>query len=319
MMDFQPVYCRRAFRILSLVFLSFVLSACGLWGEPRKRSAKPKAVPVETPPAAASSNSDASTNTTEDSAWAGSAAAEQLAALKQAVEAPPTPEPAPVQLPWSYSGETGPENWGKVDPLYRQCNSGKNQSPIDLRWKKPVPGDLVFDYKESTLKITDTGYTIQVNFDPGSRATIHGKTYDLVHLQFRTSSEHTLSGNELPMELQLFHRNDQNEWAIVSIILIEGARNELIDQLWANIPELKSKEVSNPRFVFNPGELIPPRVTHYFYSGSLTTPPCTEGINWAVLNTPITASGEQILAFRRVYPSNKRPLQALNGRKVTNH
>jgi carbonic anhydrase len=199
------------------------------------------------------------------------------------------------------------------------CSKGKNQSPIDLKWKKPAKGrPLQFDYKPSSLHLVDTGHSIQINFDPGSSLVLGDDSYDLVHAQFRTSSEHTLSGNELPMELQFYHRNKQGKIAVVSVIMIEGRENSTIKEIWGHLPK-KMSEAHEKDIQIKFIELLPPTLTYYHYTGSLTYPPCTEGVDWNVLNTPVTLSRDQILAYRKVYSRNKRQTQPLNGRTVTNY
>lgn len=229
------------------------------------------------------------------------------------------PELKKIKLPWSYDGETGPAFWGVIDPQFAQCGQGQKQSPVDLLFKRPLKGRaLKFAYQESKVTVTDLGHTYEVGFSPGSYLKIGKSKFELKHMHIRSSSEHTLSGNELPLELQLFHRDealgDRAPWVVVSIIVIEGQLNPVIEKL---LPAMESK--NSPEATISPSDLIPNKLTYYCYSGSLTYPPCTENVEWNVLNTPITASSDQILALRKYYSNNKRSIQPLNGRKVKNY
>lgn len=221
---------------------------------------------------------------------------------------------------WGYSGVIAPPMWHKLDPSFTQCGRGKRQSPIDLKWAQPKEGgDVVLSYQEGPVSLIDNGHTLQINFPAGSSAKIHGTSYELIQAHFHSSSEHTLSGNSLPMEAHFVHKDSKGNLAIIGVILIEGQSHPTIEQLWQMWPEKKFEEVAAGGSEVRPESLIPEIKTHYAYVGSLTTPPCTEGVQWIVLNTPVELSGDQILTFRKHYSSNNRPTQKLNGRKVTNY
>lgn len=221
---------------------------------------------------------------------------------------------------WGYSGVIAPEMWHKLDPSFATCGSGKKQSPIDLIWAQPKSGgEIKLMYKEGPISLIDNGHTLQVNFPQGNMAQIHGKTYELKHIDFHSSSEHTLSGNSLPMEAHFVHQDKDGNTAIIGVILIQGAENQMISHLWNQWPTKKFEEANGGSLEIRPDELIPTIRTHYAYQGSLTTPPCTEGVQWIVLNTPVELSKDQILRFRQSYSSNNRPVQKTNGRKVTNY
>ncbi len=220
---------------------------------------------------------------------------------------------------WGYQGLNGPENWAELSPSYALCGEGKAQSPINLVWSRPLgQPDIQFNYQPGPAQVTDTGNTIMVNASPGSFAIIRGEQYELKSILFHSSSEHTLSGNSLPIEVQMAHQNSSGQVAMIAFFAIEGPRNPLIDSIWSNIPQSKNiEQVTNKKLNFS--ELLPKKYTHYHYTGSLSTPPCIEGISWNILNTPITMSRDQILSFRQIYPHNNRPTQKLNNRKVTNY
>lgn len=247
---------------------------------------------------------------------------------KPAPPAPSSPVPEEASQPpltslggdsWSYEGSTGPESWGDLKPEYALCKNGVEQSPVDLVFKKPKSGrPIKVAYGETDARVIDNGHTVVVNFDSGNSIEIEGVTYDLKSAEFHTASEHTISGNRLPMELQLIHQNSKGELAILGVILIEGPSHPVIETIWQNMPIQKGLEkVINAKI--NPENLIPETMTYYHYVGSLTSPPCTEGVNWNVFNTPVTLSKEQILTFRQLYPSNHRPIQNIGPRSTVNY
>ncbi len=220
---------------------------------------------------------------------------------------------------WDYKGQRGPSSWGSIKPDYALCSHGKSQSPVDLKWKKPKMGrEISFHYSSKSGKSVDNGHTIQFDVDPGSYVTIGKSRYDLIQFHFHSQSEHTLSGKHYPLELHLVHKDSKGKLAVVGILYKEGAtENKSIAHLWKNIPD-KSKEKSRSLGTFNVNDLLPSKLTYYNYKGSLTTPPCSEGVDWNVLNTPIEISKEQIATFQKYYTGNNRPLQALNGRSPIN-
>lgn len=221
---------------------------------------------------------------------------------------------------WSYEGITGPDFWASLNENYKTCKEGKSQSPIDLKWKKPISGgNLDFKYKAGNFGVVDNGHTLQVNLPKGNKVNIRGHEYELIQLHFHSSSEHTLSGNQLAMEVHFVHKDKMNNLAVLGAFMIEGAHSSLFQQIVDNVPSQQGIEKMVEGASFNPRLLLPQITTYYHYYGSLTTPPCTEGVNWNVLNTPMTLSKEQIKSFRRFYSNNYRPVQPLNGRKVTNY
>ncbi len=247
--------------------------------------------------------------------------------LKEKLSEYPTPtlpaQPMAVQpvkaLTWGYKGLNGPENWSQLSPSFSACSQGQSQSPINLVWSRPMGNaDLKFQFNPGPAQVSDTGNTIMVNVSPGNLTFIRGESFELKSVLFHSSSEHTLSGNSLPLEVQLIHQNTAGQIAIIAFFAIEGPRNTLIDSIWSNIPQTKGiEQVINSHINFS--ELLPSKYSHYHYMGSLTTPPCSEGVSWNILNTPITMSRDQILSFRQIYPHNNRPIQKLNNRKVTNY
>jgi len=201
------------------------------------------------------------------------------------------------------------------------CKTGKMQSPVNLKWSKPLAsgGDVQLNYKPTPLKMIDNGLTLVAITEDAGSANLHGEDFKLTQVEFRTPSEHQLSGNSLPLEAQFVHKNKKGDLAILSVILIEGAENPEVGKIWSMWPTTKNAETEVKNSEFNPMVLLPRKMTHYSYRGSLTVPPCTEGVKWFVLNTPVEVSKNQIVGFRSHYSSNARPVQALKGRKVTNY
>jgi carbonic anhydrase len=220
---------------------------------------------------------------------------------------------------WSYEGAAGPAKWGTLEKDFSACGSGKAQSPIDIRddaaTKATLP-PINFDYKASTLKIIDNGHTIQVNYAPGSFITVGGKQYELVQFHFHKPSEEHLNGKSYDMEAHLVHRDQQGHLAVVAVLLSTAGANPLIQTLWDNLPKKKETESVMNAVKINVANLLPTSKAYYTYVGSLTTPPCTEGVTWFVLKNPTMISADEIARFAKSYPMDARPVQPLNGREV---
>jgi carbonic anhydrase len=227
---------------------------------------------------------------------------------------------ASEQVPhWSYEGEDGPEHWGEIADLYRMCAEGKNQSPIDLTVDvhAGLP-ELVFDYHSSNLREINNGHTIQQNVDPGSYLTITGRDvrYELKQFHFHSPSEHKIDGRSYAMELHFVHISDAGALAVVGVMIDEGDEHPVLNQLWTWMPE-NAGETSEQPIGIEETNLLPPTREYFAYSGSLTTPPCSEGVAWIVLKNPIEASAEQIARFKeRMGPATNRPVQSRNARLI---
>ena len=220
---------------------------------------------------------------------------------------------------WSYEGEEGPEHWGEIADLYRMCSEGMNQSPIDLTVDvhAGLP-ELVFDYHSSNLLETNTGHSIQQNVQPGSFITVTGRDgrYQLKQFHFHSPSEHKIKGRSYAMELHFVHVSDDGALAVVGVVIDEGEEHPVLNQLWSWMPE-NAGDTSEQAIGIEETNLLPPTREYFAYSGSLTTPPCSEGVVWVVLKTPIEASAEQIARFKeRVGPATNRPVQPHNARLI---
>ncbi|MBE9504009.1 MAG: carbonic anhydrase family protein [Proteobacteria bacterium] len=218
---------------------------------------------------------------------------------------------------WSYDGSTGPSHWGDLKKEYAACKEGKSQSPIDITGA--VKADLQaieLNYSDSTLKVLNNGHAIQVNYGEGSYAVIGGKRYDLLQFHFHGPSENTIDGKGYPLEAHLVHKSEDGELAVIGVVFKEGKKNSLIQKIWDYIPNKAGHEMTYLGLNVNAKDLLPADKTYYHFSGSLTTPPCSEGVSWNVMTTPIEVSSQQMRRFSSFYKMNARPVQALNERVI---
>ncbi len=227
--------------------------------------------------------------------------------------------PSDLSHSWSYSGATGPEHWGDLSPEFAVCKTGKEQSPIDI--SHPLAADLpAIEIKSSPvpLKIINTGHYIRQNYDPGNgnSITVGEQMYELTQFHFHHPSEETIHGKHYDMVAHLVYQNKEGHYAVIAVLIKEGRPNPLITTLWNNLPPEMNKEHDVDTVQVDAIQLIPSKRSYYKYEGSLTTPPCTQGIVFFVLDTPLSLSKEQIATFAKYYPDNARPVQPLNGRTV---
>ena len=222
---------------------------------------------------------------------------------------------------WSYGGVNNLTQWGELSPEFATCEIGHNQSPIDIQPNKiesldePVNASIEFNYQSVPLEVINNGHTVQVNYAKGSSVKIDGQKYELVQFHFHTPSEHTVQGKAYPMEAHLVHQNDSGEYAVIGLFIEAGTENKLMATIWDRIPAIGSVKKIGERSI-DVSRLLPVNQVHYNYIGSLTTPPCSENVNWYVMKEPIQASEQQIEQFRAMYNFNARPAQPLNHRVV---
>jgi carbonic anhydrase len=218
---------------------------------------------------------------------------------------------------WTYEGEEGPEFWGSLDPTYALCVSGRAQSPIDILGAQQT--DLVrltFNYQSSALNIFNNGHTIQVNYDAGSSLVYNETPYELIQFHFHTPSEHTLNGEVFNMELHLVHRDSSGNLAVVGVLLREGEQdNAVFAPIFDNLPA-KQGDPQQTELTVSATDLLPQEHLYYTYLGSLTTPPCTQGVRWLVLQQPVEISAAQLQAFESIFEHKARPVQPLNNRDL---
>lgn len=218
---------------------------------------------------------------------------------------------------WEYEGTHGPANWGTLDKAYATCLVGKLQSPIDIRHVQaaPLPA-ITFSYKPSPLKLIDNGHTIQVTYAPGSFITWGNERYELVQFHFHHPAEERVFGKSYPLVVHLVHKNAAGKLAVVAVLVEEGEGSIFLDQLFRYLPAEQGKEVAPDKVQVDASALLPDTRAYYTFTGSLTTPPCTEDVTWFVLKTAVEASKEEIDAFAAKYPHNARPVQPVNGRVI---
>jgi carbonic anhydrase len=197
------------------------------------------------------------------------------------------------------------------------CATGRRQSPIDIgQGLAPHVDDLSFDYQPSPLDLVNNGHTVQVNYEIGSHLSVRGVSYDLVQFHFHAHSEHRLAGHFAPLEVHLVHRNASGALAVIGVLIEQGAQNAALESVFANLPKQSGTTLHLDQSSFDATELLPEAFESFHYDGSLTTPPCSEGVNWHVLAAPLQASPAQIAKFTALYANDARPLQALEDRPV---
>jgi carbonic anhydrase len=217
---------------------------------------------------------------------------------------------------WTYEGEFGPANWSKINAAWNKCNGGERQSPIDIRDGIRVDLEqIAFDYRPSGFSVTDNGHTVQVTLRNGNFLSVGGRTYELQQLHFHRPAEERVNGKAYEMGIHLVHKDSEGRTAVLALMLQRGREQPAVQTVWNNLP-LERQDTATPSIVFNPNDLLPERRDYYTYMGSLSEPPCTEGVLWLVMKEPLQASAEQMALFSRLYPLNARPVQAAAGRMV---
>ncbi len=218
---------------------------------------------------------------------------------------------------WGYAGAAGPEQWGQLKPEFASCANGSRQSPIDIRSGVKVDLEPIqFDYRPTPFGVIDNGHTIQVNLAGGNAIEVQGRRYDLVQFHFHRPSEERINGRQFDMVAHLVHKDPEGRLAVVAVLLDRGgAAQPLVQTVWNNLPLEKGSEVS-VRSDIDINHLLPADRRYFTYMGSLTTPPCSEGVLWLVLQQPVPVAQEQIGVFSRLYPMNARPVQQASGRLI---
>lgn len=255
-------------------------------------------------------------------------APERNHSASQVVQDSVQPQPTNAQhAHWTYSGEEGPAHWGGLDPVYNLCAAGKSQSPVNIE-QAAVKGNSSWklDYKPTSLQIAhhehmdeilNNGHTIQVTVDEGSTLTLNGKVYHLKQFHFHTPSEHTINGQQAPMEMHWVHQSDDAALAVVSVLFNESATaNKDYEALIDNLPAEKGQKLKVDNLSLDLDVHLPDDNFAWHYTGSLTTPPCSENVQWLVLRERVSLSKEQIQAFASRIGPNNRPVQPLNDRVI---
>ena len=218
---------------------------------------------------------------------------------------------------WGYTGHEAPEHWGELNIEYSLCATGVNQSPVDLSgFTQAELKPLSIQYKAGGQEVVNNGHTIQVNYAPGSTLNVEGHVYELKQFHFHTPSENTIEGKFYPMEMHLVHVDKEGNIAVIGVMFFEGEMNNELAKAWSVMPKDHDKTATAASTI-DANALLPKRHDYYRFNGSLTTPPCTEGVTWVVMKEPVTVSSAQVEAFAEVmHHPNNRPVQPLNARTV---
>jgi carbonic anhydrase len=217
---------------------------------------------------------------------------------------------------WSYEGLGGPESWGRLKPEYATCSSGTRQSPIDIRDGIQVQLEPIgFEYQPSRFGVIDNGHTVQVNVAPGNFIQTMGRRFELLQFHFHRPSEERIDGRQSDMAVHLVHKDAGGRLAIVAVLLERGGAQPVVQAVWNNLP-LEKGEEQPAQVGIDLQQLLPAERGYFTYMGSLTTPPCSEGVLWMVMKQPVPISPEQLSIFARIYPMNARPLQSASGRLI---
>jgi carbonic anhydrase len=219
------------------------------------------------------------------------------------------------QVHWEYTGEKGPAHWGELAEEFALCGSGTAQTPIDIvPTMREALTNPELHYQQGIATLVNNGHTVQANAAPGNSLTIDGERYALVQMHFHAPSEHTIAGQPAPLELHFVHKAADGTLAVIGMLVQEvettnPAWNPLVVAMGAGVDGAAT-------LALDWRALVPADMTTYRYLGSLTTPPCSEGVHWLVLQAPLELSNAQISAFTALYTGNARPLQERNERPV---
>ncbi len=218
---------------------------------------------------------------------------------------------------WGYSGDAGPARWGSMSADYDLCSAGRMQSPVDITEGLVADGpDITFNYAATGLTIGNNGHTVQVDYGEGSQIEIAGRRFDLLQLHFHTPSEHLIDGASFPMEMHLVHKDANGALAVVGVMFEAGASNLALSEIWHHLPQHPGAAEQVSGVVINARDFLPAGQGYHHYKGSLTTPPCTEGVNWFVLDQPLLADAGQVAQFVNIIGDNARPAQTTHNRLI---
>ena len=247
-------------------------------------------------------------------------------------KAPKSTPTAQVRIPkpetphWDYGGEHGPASWGELCPEFAACKSGHAQSPIDLTGVPEigapalitnyVPAALQIVHHEHVADIVNNGHSVQVDYPESAELAVGDRRYKLLQFHFHSPSEHSVNGRSYPLEMHLVHKADDGKLAVIGVLFEEGPENEILAPLFDHLPTERGVRYHYDHVKVDVDALLPANRTAYRYEGSLTTPPCSEGVAWFVLANTMSLSPRQIEEFRAVMHGNNRPTQALHERSI---
>ncbi|CAK8712683.1 MAG: carbonic anhydrase [Candidatus Electronema aureum] len=218
---------------------------------------------------------------------------------------------------WGYAGENGPEHWAALDPSFALCAQRANQSPVNLTgFIEAELEPISFDYSGLVTKLRRTNSTVQADYSAGSFITLGGRSYELKQIDFHTPSEHQIDGESFPLEAQFVHADANGQLAVISVLYNLGEENFALKKLWQQMPTEAGQEVGMATQV-RADKLLPENREYYRVTGSLTTPPCTEGVLWLILKNQVATSEAQVKQFSELLGGpNNRPPQSLKARAV---
>ncbi|MGA5416096.1 carbonic anhydrase [Streptomyces pseudogriseolus] len=218
---------------------------------------------------------------------------------------------------WSYEGATGPEHWASLSEDYAACGTGRAQSPVDLDEDVAVGTGtpVAVHYRPVTAEVVNNGHTVQANVSAGSTVVVDGTTYRLRQFHFHLPSEHTEDGEHAVMEMHFVHEDDQGDVAVLAVLMEAAKGHSAFTDLWKHLPA----EEGGQSHLTRPIDLtrfLPRDRDQYRYEGSLTTPPCTEGVKWTVLDHEVRVTPGQVAEYRELFPRSNRPVQPRNDREL---
>ncbi|MBK5232896.1 MAG: carbonic anhydrase family protein [Thermoleophilia bacterium] len=220
---------------------------------------------------------------------------------------------------WGYGAEDGPSHWASLDSDYAVCGDGKRQSPMNIPSSRASSGDLAteVDYKPEDLYVENNGHAIEAQIqDPNGSVTVKGTKYEIERFHFHTPSEEKINGKRFDGSVHIVNTRPDGKTAVIGLLIKEGPSNPVMDKIVPLIGDTEGDENEAPGQI-NPEDLLPASNRAFEFKGSLTTPPCTQGLEWIVYKQPITMSADQLDALRAAYSDNIRPNQPVNGRPIT--
>ncbi|WP_332875684.1 carbonic anhydrase [Massilia sp. S19_KUP03_FR1] len=217
---------------------------------------------------------------------------------------------------WAYQGKAGASHWSELDQVNVACTLSKEQSPINIdtaRAHKMPLAPLAFSYRAGTAQVSNNGHTIQITPEPGNVFKAGDESAELLQFHFHTPSEEKVDGKRYALVAHFVHKNAAAELSVVAVLFRVGKANLALAPIFASLPREGTQRALAS---FNPADVLPADHAYFKFRGSLTTPPCTDGVRWQVLREPVEISRAQLAAFRKLYRMNARPEQPLNGRVV---
>ncbi|MBC9719562.1 carbonic anhydrase family protein [Streptomyces sp. TRM66268-LWL] len=218
---------------------------------------------------------------------------------------------------WSYEGVSGPEKWGDIDPEFATCKTGRAQSPINLGVddRTTEAAKISIDYKVVSLKLENNGHTVQATVPPGNTIAVDGTSYELQQFHFHLPSEHTVRGEGAAMEVHFVHKDAAGKIAVLGVLMDETPGLSPFASIWKTLPAQKgeTRNIDQPDDL---NSLLPQEHGSFQYEGSLTTPPCSEGVRWVVLRQVVGISPEEVNQYRKIFPRTNRPVQPRNDRDL---